>query len=106
MQTATNAGIELPEDVKKDIRKKAMAYAKSHGKKGIGHYALNYEAGATEYARQTEEAKDLLEEAVLQIEYLHKKFKETGSGNNVLSRIKTFLEKGNRPVFSKKKENT
>lgn len=37
-------------------------------------------------------AVDLLEEAATQIEYLHNKFKETGSGNNVLSRIKTFLD--------------
>lgn len=53
-------------------------------------------AGAT-WAREQLQAenarmREALEEAVLQIEYLHEKFKETGSGNNVLSRIKTALE--------------
>jgi hypothetical protein len=40
------------------------------------------------------EAVELLEEAAIQIEYLHNKFTATGSGNNVLSRIKNlFSEK-------------
>lgn len=36
------------------------------------------------------EAKELLAEAALQIEHLHEKFGETGSGNAVLARIKAF----------------
>ena len=36
-------------------------------------------------------AKELLLEATLQIEYLQDKFKETGSGNSVVSKIKAFL---------------
>lgn len=37
-------------------------------------------------------AVDLLREAILQIEYLHNKFQETGSGNSVLSKLKTFVD--------------
>lgn len=39
------------------------------------------------------EMLDVLKEAKLQIEYLHKKFGETGSGNSVISRIETVIEK-------------
>ena len=35
----------------------------------------------------------VLEEARLQIKYLHEKFQETGSGNSVLSRINAVLRK-------------
>jgi len=42
--------------------------------------------------RRLEKAEDLLNESSSQIEYLHNKFQATGSGNNVLSRIKTFLD--------------
>lgn len=35
---------------------------------------------------------NMLEECVSQIEYLHSKFKETGSGNSVLSRAKGIIE--------------
>ncbi len=41
-----------------------------------------------EYALRMEEA---LKNAKLQIEYLHNKFKETGSGNQVLSEINRAL---------------
>lgn len=53
----------------------------------------DYEAGATAWAAKTCGLIDLLDEAHLQIEYLHKKFGETGSGNNVLARIETELAK-------------
>jgi hypothetical protein len=55
----------------------------------------------SEYGVNQEDAKliskapdmvELLEEAQLQIEYLHNRFKETGSGNNVLSRIDALLK--------------
>jgi hypothetical protein len=50
--------------------------------------------GATEWAgRAHQPLIDLLDEARIQIEYLHKKFGETGSGNNVLARIETELAK-------------
>lgn len=35
---------------------------------------------------------EILHEAKLQIEYLNEKFKETGSGNSLLSRIETTLD--------------
>lgn len=38
-----------------------------------------------------EEAERALEQARLQIEYLHEKFQETGSGNNVLAQITAAL---------------
>jgi site-specific recombinase len=38
---------------------------------------------------------EMLDEARLQIEYLHKRWQQTGSGNNVLSRIETALNAWN-----------
>lgn len=60
----------------------------------IEGYHSGVVAGATEWAGKVNQSLiDLLDEARLQIEYLHKKFKETGSGNNVLARIETELAK-------------
>lgn len=42
---------------------------------------------------QNKKLKELLAESGLQIEYLHNKFKSTGSGNNLLTRIETLLNK-------------
>lgn len=42
-------------------------------------------------AKEYESLVDILDEARLQIEYLQKKFGETGSGNNILARIETAL---------------
>lgn len=39
------------------------------------------------------EVYDRLDEARLQIEYLQKKFQDTGTGNTVLTRIEQTLEK-------------
>ena len=39
------------------------------------------------------ELHEALKEAMLQIEYLHQKFKVTASGNAVLSRISRVMEK-------------
>lgn len=39
------------------------------------------------------ELYECLQEAILQIEYLHGKFGETGSGNAVLSKCKTAIQK-------------
>jgi hypothetical protein len=44
---------------------------------------------------QNEKAIDLLVECRLQLRYLEQRFGETGSGNNVLSRVNTFLESVN-----------
>jgi hypothetical protein len=52
-----------------------------------------YKKGALREAEMAQGLIDLLDEARIQIEYLHKKFGETGSGNNVLSRIETELAK-------------
>jgi hypothetical protein len=60
-----------------------------------GHDDVNmdYLEGALHEAKKAQGLVDLLDEARLQIEYLHKKFGETGSGNNVLARIETALAK-------------
>jgi len=39
---------------------------------------------------------EMLEEAKLQIEYLHGKFGETGTGNSVLSRIDSVIQKATK----------
>lgn len=41
-------------ELKQRIEKEAKAYAKSLGRKEIGYYALNYEAGATAWAEEVE----------------------------------------------------
>lgn len=55
----------------------------------------DYVAGLHEGVRLAEaradELEELLAEARLQIEYLHDKFKETGSGNTVIARIRLAL---------------
>ncbi len=43
--------------------------------------------------KQNNELIELLKEAQLQIEYLHEKFGETGSGNQVLSKIQSAIQK-------------
>lgn len=43
-------------------------------------------------AKGRQESAALIQEAKLQIEYLHEKFGETGSGNAVLMRLKAWLE--------------
>lgn len=40
---------------------------------------------------ENERLKALCVESLLQIEYLHGKFQETGSGNNVLARLRSEL---------------
>jgi len=50
----------------------------------------------SEFEAELNKYREALEESSLQIEYLHGKFKQTGSGNAVLARIKQVLntEKG------------
>ncbi len=53
---------------------------------------LAIEKGNVKYKDEAiEELVRVLREAKIQIEYLHGKFKETGSGNNVLDQISTVL---------------
>lgn len=62
----------LPPDIQEQIDNEAKhcSYYKGYGDEGYRGY---------------------LDGARLQIEYLHKKFGETGTGNNVLARIETKL---------------
>lgn len=41
-----------------------------------------------------DEMREMLEECKLQLEYLQNKFGETGTGNNVLSRLEKLLDPG------------
>lgn len=41
------------------------------------------------------EMLDLLDEAMIEIEYLQSKFKQTGTGNSVISRIDSLIKKSN-----------
>lgn len=50
-------------------------------------------AKAPELLQANRELVEALDEARLQLEYLNKKFSETGTTNSVLSRIKTLLTK-------------
>jgi hypothetical protein len=71
------------------IKARSKEYAGEHISEQIA-----YQSGATEWAGMAQQPLlDLLDEARLQIEYLHKKFGATGSGNNVLARIETELAK-------------
>lgn len=51
------------------------------------------ESEAEETAARIERLKSVLSDAYLQIEYLHEKFQETGSGNAILVRINDVLER-------------
>jgi hypothetical protein len=84
----------LPKETQQAIANRAALYAdQQHAHKGDDIH-VGYVAGATEWAGKAQGPLiDLLDEARVQIEYLHKKFGETGSGNNVLARIETELAK-------------
>ena len=51
------------------------------------HYELE------ELKHRYEQAVELLRNSKLQIEYLQEKFRDTGTGNQLLSQIKSFLQK-------------
>jgi flagellar biosynthesis chaperone FliJ len=57
----------------------------SHVKQHINAYLAQLE-------KERDSAIELLNECRVQLEYLQQKFRETGSGNNVLSRVNTFLD--------------
>ena len=48
---------QLPAEVENEIWEKAKAYARMHGRKEIGYYSLNWQAGATEYAIKLHECQ-------------------------------------------------
>ncbi len=54
-----------------------------------GSFKAGYKAAYQQ--RSSDEVINLLTEAKLQIEYLHGKFKETGTGNAVIEKIKQYL---------------
>ena len=58
-------------------------------------FNVTNETGLTprELLSQRDELVELIHDAGSQIEYLHDKFSETGTGNNVISRIKSLLTK-------------
>jgi hypothetical protein len=55
---------------------------------------LTVEALTLQLTQKTlDEAKELLESCRLQIKYLHEKFRETGTGNQLLSQIDSFIQR-------------
>lgn len=54
---------------------------------GSGTLEEAAELYASSLRQENQQLRELLDEAKLQIEYLHKKFSETGTGNSVISRI-------------------
>lgn len=62
---------ELKPELKAQIWEEAKAYAKSFGRKEIGYYSLNYQAGATAYALKIQQA----EERIKQLEQWKKEAK-------------------------------
>lgn len=48
---------ELPVEVVEKIKQESREYAKKHGRKEIGYYAMNWKAGATAYATQLHQAQ-------------------------------------------------
>jgi hypothetical protein len=91
----------LSKETLERIEKDAEVYGEEHqdhlyNVKGYSTYndlVSGYNAGALHEVERAQGVIYLLDEARLQIEYLHKKFGETGSGNNVLARIETELAK-------------
>lgn len=63
----------------------------------VDAFNVTNETGLTprELLAQRDELVELIHDAGSQIEYLHDKFSETGTGNNVISRIKSLLTKIN-----------
>ena len=61
----------------------------------VDAFNVTNETGLTprELLSQRDEFVELIHDAGSQIEYLHDKFSETGTGNNVISRIKSLLTK-------------
>lgn len=62
----------------------------------INDFTAGAEYVLPEIAKRDELIRELvsvLEQSDLQIEYLHRKFKPTGTGNSVLSRIRTAVAK-------------
>src|ERR1044072_4005396 len=56
----------------------------------------NARIGVKSLQRERDEAVELLDECRLQLEYLNANFTATGTTNNVLARVKTFLDKINQ----------
>lgn len=64
---------------------------KIRGKEGREEY--EYAQGNAHLIATAPEMLEALKEAALQIEYLHGKFKETGSGNATLARVQDAIAK-------------
>jgi hypothetical protein len=92
------ASDSIKQKIKKEARQTAETFGYQKNSEVTDDLADCYYAGAMVYVDKYIDADlkqdkfaSLLDEARLQIEYLHKKFGETGTGNNMLSRIETAL---------------
>lgn len=79
---------------------KLQEAAEDYSNKGHGYYRDDLRAFTEGAQWQQQHSKEVIEELVkaleesnTQIEYLHQKFKETGTGNAVLSRNSTIIQK-------------
>lgn len=78
----------------KQVKRKGMEYqGRLFGKVG-GHYfpLLATSEDFDKLKKERDELLNHLREAKLQIEYLHDKFQETGSGNAVIFKIDSLLK--------------
>lgn len=89
---------ELIAKIEQEARSSAANFHYYPGSEAFEDLESAYETAAKKYALKWEQAEqkidkltDILDEARLQIEYLHKKYGEKGSGNNILARIETAL---------------
>ena len=80
-----------PSSARTSIRNTVIVSGKQLLKHSRGQDGLN--EALSEPLNKIEELIDVLDEARIQIEYLHGKFRETGTGNSVLARIETTLAK-------------
>lgn len=75
---------------RRDLARREGARAGAGGQWG-GSSIADLERRLSATRAELAEARAAIGEAILQIEYLHEKFRETGSGNNVLARLHAAL---------------
>lgn len=84
----------LPKTTLDRINEDSRAYAKRYGRKEIGYYALNYEAGATAEAERAKTGIDLLKSMVLEFEGAAE-MSDKDYDKNLIKKCKIFLQQWN-----------
>lgn len=83
---------QLPAELQDEIWEKAKAYARMHGRKQIGFYSLNWEAGATEYALKLHQAQQENDKAKLLLGEIINAYARALPIWDIINEIKTFLD--------------